>query len=80
MLGKKLFLNDQTITVIEEIGDHIPGGFFIYKAEGMKSFSMRIMLFTRSSDVMTMKILKSLQEIPSRVWYIPKITVESLNP
>ncbi len=26
-------LNEQTLTVIEEIGSHMPGGFFIYQAE-----------------------------------------------
>ncbi len=27
-------LNEKTLSVIEEIGDHMPGGFFIYKADG----------------------------------------------
>ena len=26
-------LNEQTLSVIEELGGHMPGGFFIYKAE-----------------------------------------------
>ena len=26
-------LNEQTLSVIEEIGSHMPGGFFIYQAE-----------------------------------------------
>ena len=26
-------LNEQTLSVIEEIGGHMPGGFFIYQAE-----------------------------------------------
>ena len=34
MFGKHFDLNEQTIPVIEEIGRHMPGGFFIYKAEG----------------------------------------------
>ncbi|MBQ6966554.1 MAG: response regulator [Lachnospiraceae bacterium] len=34
MFGKNFILNEQTLAVIEEIGEHIPGGFFIYKAEG----------------------------------------------
>ena len=25
-------LNEQTLSIIEEIGGHMPGGFFIYKA------------------------------------------------
>ena len=33
MFGKHLALNEQTLTIIEEIGRHMPGGFFIYKAE-----------------------------------------------
>ena len=33
MFGKKFNLNEETIPVIEEIGSHMPGGFFIYKAE-----------------------------------------------
>ena len=33
-MGRKEFeLNDQTMGVIEEIGRHMPGGFFIYQAE-----------------------------------------------
>ena len=33
MFGKKFQLNQQNLEVIEEIGKHMPGGFFIYKAE-----------------------------------------------
>jgi len=33
MARKKLELDDQTMGVIEEIGRHMPGGFFIYQAE-----------------------------------------------
>lgn len=34
MLGDKFHLNEQTIPMVEQIGRHMPGGFFIYKAEG----------------------------------------------
>ncbi len=34
MFGKKFELNDQTMTFIEALGRHMPGGFLIYKAEG----------------------------------------------
>ena len=34
MFGEKFILNDATLHVIEEIGSHMPGGFFIYKAGG----------------------------------------------
>ena len=33
MTRNKLELNEQTLSVIEEIGSHMPGGFFIYQAE-----------------------------------------------
>ena len=33
MFGKKFQLNSENFKVIEEIGRHMPGGFFIYKAE-----------------------------------------------
>ncbi|SEQ83805.1 PAS domain S-box-containing protein [Lachnospiraceae bacterium NE2001] len=33
MFGKNFVLNEQTMKIIEEIGRHMPGGFFIYKAE-----------------------------------------------
>ena len=33
MARKSFDLNDQTLSVIEEIGGHMPGGFFIYQAE-----------------------------------------------
>ena len=33
MFGKRFELNEETIPVVEEIGRHMPGGFFIYKAE-----------------------------------------------
>ncbi|MBR1423399.1 MAG: response regulator [Ruminococcus sp.] len=33
MFGKHFQLNEQTLSVIEEIGRHLPGGFFIYKAQ-----------------------------------------------
>jgi PAS domain S-box-containing protein len=32
MFGEHFQLNEQTIPVVEEIGRHMPGGFFIYKA------------------------------------------------
>lgn len=34
MFGKHFELNEQTMHIVEEIGRHMPGGFFIYKAEG----------------------------------------------
>ena len=34
MFGKHLLLNEETLPVIEEIGRHMPGGFFIYRSEG----------------------------------------------
>ena len=34
MFGKRFLLNDETLPVVEEIGRHMPGGFFIYKAAG----------------------------------------------
>ena len=33
MVGKKFKLTEDTLSIIEEIGGHMPGGFFIYKAE-----------------------------------------------
>ena len=33
MFGQRFQLNEQTIPVIEEIGSHMPGGFFIYRAQ-----------------------------------------------
>ncbi len=33
MFGEKFQLNSQNLEVIEEIGKHMPGGFFIYKEE-----------------------------------------------
>ena len=34
MFGKHFELNEETMHIVEEIGRHMPGGFFIYKAEG----------------------------------------------
>ena len=36
MAGRNFELNEQTLPIIEEIGGHMPGGFFIYKAEAPK--------------------------------------------
>ena len=33
MFGKKFQLTPETISIVEEIGRHMPGGFFIYRAE-----------------------------------------------
>ena len=33
MFGKQFQLNEQTLPIVEEIGRHMPGGFFIYRAE-----------------------------------------------
>ena len=32
MIGKKFELTEDTLSIIEEIGGHMPGGFFMYKA------------------------------------------------
>ena len=32
MFGEHFQLNEKTMTIVEEIGRHMPGGFFIYKA------------------------------------------------
>ncbi len=34
MFGKNFVLNEHTLGIIGEIGRHMPGGFFIYRAEG----------------------------------------------
>lgn len=34
MFGKHFELNEQTMHIVEEIGRHMPGGFFIYKYSG----------------------------------------------
>jgi PAS domain S-box-containing protein len=34
MFGKQFELNENTIPVVEEIGRHMPGGFFIYRSGG----------------------------------------------
>ena len=34
MKGRTFELNEDTLSVIEEIGGHMPGGFFIYRADG----------------------------------------------
>ena len=34
MFGERFELNANTLSVVEEIGRHMPGGFFIYKATG----------------------------------------------
>ena len=33
MFSKDFVLNEQSLSVIEQIGEHMPGGFFIYKAD-----------------------------------------------
>ena len=34
MFGKLFQLNEETLPIVEEIGRHMPGGFFIYEASG----------------------------------------------
>ncbi len=33
MFSKKFILNEESLSVIEQFGEHMPGGFFIYKAD-----------------------------------------------
>ncbi len=33
MLSRYFTVNEQSLSIIEEFGEHMPGGFFIYKAE-----------------------------------------------
>ena len=33
MFSKKFVLNEQSLSIIEQFGEHMPGGFFIYKAD-----------------------------------------------
>ena len=34
MFSENFVLNEETLEVIEQLGEHMPGGFFIYKASG----------------------------------------------
>ena len=34
MFSKHFVLNEQTLTIIEQFGEQMPGGFFICKADG----------------------------------------------
>ncbi len=34
MFGKHFELNEDTLAIVKDIGSHMPGGFFIYRAEG----------------------------------------------
>ena len=34
MFGKRFLLNDETLPIVEQIGSHMPGGFFLYEAAG----------------------------------------------
>ncbi len=36
MFGKHFQLNEETMHIVEEIGRHMPGGFFIYRSEGQQ--------------------------------------------
>ena len=36
MVGRTFELTEDTLSIIEEIGEHMPGGFFMYKAEAPK--------------------------------------------
>ena len=33
VFSKQFILNEQSLSVIEQFGEHMPGGFFIYKAD-----------------------------------------------
>ena len=33
MFGNRFHLNEESFSIVQEIGSHMPGGFFIYKAE-----------------------------------------------
>ena len=39
MFGRHLPLSEQALQVIEQIGEDMPGGFFIYKATGNEELS-----------------------------------------
>ena len=34
MFGKHFELDEKSMSIVEDIGKYMPGGFFIYKAEG----------------------------------------------
>ena len=36
MFSKHFILNEQSLSIIEQFGEHMPGGFFIYKADGQE--------------------------------------------
>ena len=38
MFGKQFLINEETLPVVEEIGSHMPGGFFIYRAEAPEDY------------------------------------------
>ena len=34
MFGKHFELDEKAMSIVEDIGRYMPGGFFVYKAEG----------------------------------------------
>ena len=62
MANKVFQMNDQAVFMIRELGGHMPGGFFIYKAEEPKSresFSMQTSLSLISTAATISRISKS---------------------
>lgn len=33
MFSKQFILNEESLSIIEQFGEHMPGGFFIYRAD-----------------------------------------------
>ena len=63
MFDEHFQLNEQTMPVVEELGRHMPGGFFIYKAEAPEELIDEADLVT---DMQEIKHYFSLKNITIR--------------
>ena len=77
MTGKSFELNETTLPVIEELGRHMPGGFFIYRAEAPEELLRHVLLaedMPVNAEIMVMVL--SMREIEADLAENGRIAVE----
>lgn len=68
-----LILNDETLHTIESMAEGLPGGFFIYHADGNEEFVYINPQMMKVMGCSTEEEFRRLTGIPLKAWYIPMI-------
>ena len=63
MRGRDFERNEDTLSIIEEIGGHMPGGFFIYKADEPEELGGGNLLLSAEDSPVRVLVIPANEEL-----------------